>query len=152
MKKTKLTTSKPKPISHPPPINYDQENIEEYEPEEDGTGYQPNNIVPSYEESGGGESVKVACRLRPMINLEKSRGDENCVKSINSTSVQFVHKGNMRQYRFNYVLDDSTSQSEVFMNTNVKEMIISAMEGYSATIFAYGQTGSGKTYTYRFIT
>lgn len=27
------------------------------------------------------------------------------------------------------------------------ELINSALEGYSATIFAYGQTGSGKTFT-----
>jgi len=26
-------------------------------------------------------------------------------------------------------------------------LIISALDGYAATIFAYGQTGSGKTYT-----
>jgi len=29
----------------------------------------------------------------------------------------------------------------------VTELLQSALEGYSATIFAYGQTGSGKTYT-----
>ena len=29
----------------------------------------------------------------------------------------------------------------------VNELIDSALDGYSATIFAYGQTGSGKTYT-----
>ena len=29
----------------------------------------------------------------------------------------------------------------------VNELIDSALQGYSATIFAYGQTGSGKTYT-----
>jgi hypothetical protein len=28
-----------------------------------------------------------------------------------------------------------------------QDLIVSALEGYSATIFAYGQTGSGKTYT-----
>jgi hypothetical protein len=29
----------------------------------------------------------------------------------------------------------------------VNELIDSALEGYSSTIFAYGQTGSGKTFT-----
>jgi hypothetical protein len=29
----------------------------------------------------------------------------------------------------------------------VSDLIRSAMEGYSATVFAYGQTSSGKTYT-----
>ena len=30
---------------------------------------------------------------------------------------------------------------------SVHELILAALDGYSATIFAYGQTGSGKTYT-----
>ena len=36
---------------------------------------------------------------------------------------------------------------EVFQKCGVNELIDSALEGYSATIFAYGQTGSGKTFT-----
>ena len=35
----------------------------------------------------------------------------------------------------------------MFSTCNVNELIDSALDGYSATIFAYGQTGSGKTYT-----
>jgi kinesin family member 12 len=35
----------------------------------------------------------------------------------------------------------------VFHACGVSELIDSALEGYSATMFAYGQTGSGKTYT-----
>jgi kinesin family protein 12 len=30
---------------------------------------------------------------------------------------------------------------------SLQELIDSALDGYSATIFAYGQTGSGKTFT-----
>ena len=40
------------------------------------------------EEFLGGESVKVALRIRPMNNLEKSRGDEYCVKVVNENSIQ----------------------------------------------------------------
>jgi len=36
---------------------------------------------------------------------------------------------------------------KVFSKSKVNELIDSALDGYSATIFAYGQTGSGKTYT-----
>lgn len=50
-------------------------------------------------------------------------------------------------YRFNTVLNEETTQDQVFENCNVGDLIDSAMEGYSATIFAYGQTGSGKTYS-----
>jgi len=45
------------------------------------------------------------------------------------------------------VLDESVRQGDVFSSCRVNEMINSALDGYSATIFAYGQTGSGKTYT-----
>jgi hypothetical protein len=38
-----------------------------------------NSIPQSGEEFTGGESVKVALRIRPMNNLERSRGDEYCV-------------------------------------------------------------------------
>lgn len=44
-------------------------------------------------------------------------------------------------------MEEKTSQPECFLNCNVGEMLESALDGYSATIFAYGQTGSGKTYT-----
>ncbi len=40
----------------------------------------------------GGESVKVALRIRPMSQLELSRGDEYCVKVLNDRSVQLSHK------------------------------------------------------------
>jgi len=45
------------------------------------------------------------------------------------------------------VLSEDTTQDQVFERCNISDLIDSAMEGYSATIFAYGQTGSGKTYS-----
>jgi Cdc6-like AAA superfamily ATPase len=36
---------------------------------------------------------------------------------------------------------------EVFSACGVNEILDSALDGYSATVFAYGQTGSGKTFT-----
>jgi hypothetical protein len=33
----------------------------------------------------GGESVKVAVRIRPMNALELSRGDEQCIKSLSDS-------------------------------------------------------------------
>lgn len=38
----------------------------------------------------------------------------------------------------------------MFHRSGICELIDSALDGYSATVFAYGQTGSGKTYTYAF--
>ena len=45
------------------------------------------------------------------------------------------------------MLNEGTRQHDVFSCCSVNELIDSALDGYSATIFAYGQTGSGKTYT-----
>jgi kinesin family protein 12 len=44
-------------------------------------------------------------------------------------------------------MGEESSQIEVFNDCQINEMVDSALEGYSATIFAYGQTGSGKTYS-----
>lgn len=45
------------------------------------------------------------------------------------------------------MLGEEQTQKSVFEQCRIEELIDSAMEGYSATVFAYGQTGSGKTYT-----
>ena len=52
-----------------------------------------------------------------------------------------------KQFTFNAVLNENTRQHDVFSCCSVNDLIDSALDGYSATIFAYGQTGSGKTYT-----
>lgn len=48
-------------------------------------------------------------------------------------------------YEFDHVFSPSSSQLQVF--DEVKGLVTSVLDGYSACIFAYGQTGSGKTYT-----
>ena len=44
-------------------------------------------------------------------------------------------------------MNEDNLQDNVFDKCGVHELIESALDGYSATVFAYGQTGSGKTYT-----
>lgn len=55
---------------------------------------------------------------------------------------------NFSKHNFNFdqVYDDESSQEEIYSNT-ARLSVISALEGYNATIMAYGQTGTGKTYT-----
>lgn len=55
--------------------------------------------------------------------------------------------GTAKQFNFNSVLDSDARQKDVFRHCGVADLLNSALDGYSATIFAYGQTGSGKTYT-----
>jgi kinesin family member 12 len=43
-----------------------------------------------------------------------------------------------KQFKFNAVLGEQARQAEVFQSCGVHELINSALEGYSATIFAYG--------------
>lgn len=51
-----------------------------------------------------------------------------------------------KQYGFDYVFDENTSQVEIFNNTT-KYLCKDVLNGYNSTVFAYGQTGAGKTFT-----
>ena len=49
-----------------------------------------------------------------------------------------------------YTLDrvyGPTSKTSTLYETSVKPVVLSAMEGYHASVFAYGQTSTGKTFT-----
>eukprot|EP00249_Psilotum_nudum_P004000 c17521_g1_i1 orf=388-2586(-) len=54
-------------------------------------------------------------------------------------------KEQRRTFNFNKVFGPSTSQEDVFLDT--QPLIRSVLDGYNVCIFAYGQTGSGKTHT-----
>lgn len=98
-------------------------------------------------DDGAGEFVQVVCRIRPLLQFELSRGDDYCIKAIDSQHLQLIKGATVKAFRFNRVVDETASQSDVFHQCNVAKLINSALEGYSTTMFAYGQTGSGKTYT-----
>jgi hypothetical protein len=40
----------------------------------------------------GGENVKVAVRIRPLLPFESNRGDESCTKVIDDKNVQIHNK------------------------------------------------------------
>ena len=107
--------------------------------------YDPNNITNS--QIIGGERVKVAMRIRPLMPHETARNDHSIVQVVVDSHIHLNLKGGSKQFRFNAVLNENTSQQEVFSKCGVNELIDSALEGYATTILAYGQTGSGKTYT-----
>ena len=96
-----------------------------------------------------GERVKVAVRCRPMQPHETQRNDDAVVQCVDATTLVLKQAGGQqpKQFTFNAVLNEGTRQGDVFNCCSVNELIDSALDGYSATIFAYGQTGSGKTYT-----
>jgi hypothetical protein len=94
-----------------------------------------------------GENIKVCLRIRPLNVSEKGRNDTKSLTIMNDTQVLFTSKQLRRNYTFNLVFDETSSQEDIFYHCSINKLIDSAMDGYSVTIFAYGQTGSGKTYT-----
>jgi len=57
----------------------------------------------------GGERVRVALRLRPMMPHELARDDASVVSVPDNTHLQMNLKAGPKQFRFNAVLPDSTS-------------------------------------------
>ena len=55
------------------------------------------------------------------------------------------HQQNQWGFQFEKVLTNA-SQDVVF-NLSAKEILTSALDGYSGCIMCYGQTGAGKTFT-----
>ncbi|XP_074659817.1 kinesin-like protein KIF27 [Tubulanus polymorphus] len=90
------------------------------------------------------DNVKVAVRVRPLLQREKLAGDQPCVRIVPAHNQLILGKD--RAFTFDYVLNSKCSQEEMY-DRLMNNLISSCFEGYNATVFAYGQTGSGKTYT-----
>ena len=55
------------------------------------------------------------------------------------------HQQNQWGFKFEKVL--SNASQDVVFNLGAKEILTSALEGYSGAVLCYGQTGAGKTFT-----
>jgi Kinesin motor domain len=53
----------------------------------------------------------------------------------------------IRRFKFDNVIDESSDQTEVFEKLKIGEMIDKVLQGFNSTVFAFGLTGSGKTFT-----
>ena len=93
------------------------------------------------------DNVKVAIRVRPLNHRETAEANKKCI-SINQTqnSLSLDAKPEPKVYYYDYVADESESQSKIFEEVG-KPIANSCLSGYNGTIFAYGQTGAGKTFT-----
>ncbi|XP_021514087.1 kinesin-like protein KIF28 [Meriones unguiculatus] len=114
------------------------------------------------------DSVRVAVRVRPFSQREKSSGSQ-CVISMHSQSTTirdpkdrelvrtftfdlayWSHDGFQKGEDGVLIPSDPTSkfagQSDVFHDIG-RGILDSAWRGYNATLLAYGQTGSGKSYS-----
>ena len=96
------------------------------------------------------ECVKVAVRVRPMNNLEKSKNTTMVVdveKDENQIILNNPHKKDQNNtFQYDYVYPPNVSQRLVYDETAFP-IVEAVIQGYNGTIFAYGQTGCGKTFT-----
>ena len=104
------------------------------------------------------EPIKVYIRFRPLSNQEYDQG-EDIMWSLNKTSVSilsedlnsFISDKKLSSnynptFQFDSCFSWDSTNNDIYTRV-AKNLVLSALEGYNATIFAYGQTGSGKTYT-----
>ncbi|XP_061432482.1 kinesin heavy chain-like [Lethenteron reissneri] len=87
-------------------------------------------------------SIKVMCRIRPLNESEKVRGDKFIPKFQGDDTLSIAGK----PYIFDRVFPPNTTQEQVY-NACARQIVKDVLEGYNGTIFAYGQTSSGKTHT-----
>lgn len=93
-------------------------------------------------------SVKVAVRIRPLVESEMNRGCQSIVRKTPTQPQVIVDAGtkSKEMFTFNYAFAPEDTQEMIYDNA-VKSMVMKLFAGYNVTILAYGQTGSGKTHT-----
>jgi hypothetical protein len=65
------------------------------------------------------ENIKVCIRIRPLNITETGRGDSKCVDISNNNQVVFQNKTLHRNYGFNNVFNESTTQEDLFTGSHL---------------------------------
>ena len=92
------------------------------------------------------ENIKVSIRIRPKIETEYSQ-NSNLITTIgNSIIISLKNSKEIKQFSFDYIANEDTTQSEIFINCG-KEICDKVLNGINGSILVYGQTSAGKTYT-----
>lgn len=125
---------------------------------------EPESISSSDDKSSSSSpssNIRVVTRIRPLSKQERriSSASLSCLPG-KQPLVQVVSNGenhakenqttsnNKRWFEFDAVLDESTTQRQVYERSGAERAVtVDLFRGYNTTILAYGQTGSGKTYT-----
>ncbi|XP_011173030.1 chromosome-associated kinesin KIF4 isoform X2 [Solenopsis invicta] len=91
------------------------------------------------------DTVRVALRIRPLVESELEKGCQVCLEAIpGEPQVRICNTD--KAFTYNYVFPSYVGQED-FYNTAVKRLVDNIFQGYNVTILAYGQTGSGKTHS-----
>ncbi|KAJ9537874.1 hypothetical protein OSB04_030607 [Centaurea solstitialis] len=101
--------------------------------------------VDSVPKSGGGDSISVTIRFRPLSERECQRGDEIAWYADGGKLVRNEYNP-VTSYAFDRVFGSSAVTQEVY-DVAARPVVKAAMEGVNGTVFAYGVTSSGKTHT-----
>ena len=89
------------------------------------------------------DSVRVACRFRPINQRERDEGQSDVVVEILGGGTQVKYRGKKTQsFSFDRAFKPNASQQEVFDHTGAP-LVDQVLQGINCTLFAYGQTGSG---------
>ncbi|XP_071736749.1 kinesin-like protein KIN-7D, mitochondrial [Rutidosis leptorrhynchoides] len=94
---------------------------------------------------GGGDSISVTIRFRPLSEREYQRGDEVAWYADGDKLVRNEYNP-ATSYAFDKVFGSYAETQEVY-EVAAGPVIRAAMEGINGTVFAYGVTSSGKTHT-----
>jgi Kinesin motor domain len=100
------------------------------------------------------ENVLVSVRVRPLSDVELKRSEQHIWDvlpgPLGSVKLSDEWKERLRKTGAGeYVYDNvfAGSENQGIYSATVADLVRTAMEGYSGTVFAYGQTASGKTYS-----
>ncbi|KAI6218650.1 Kinesin-like protein [Aphelenchoides fujianensis] len=100
---------------------------------------------------GGGETIRVIVRCRPMSAQEIAQGHRCAVTVDSSRGVIEVRNPAEadqppKSFTFDSVYGPDSKQMDLYYES-FRDLVDSVLNGFNGTIFAYGQTGSGKTHT-----
>lgn len=102
----------------------------------------------AYGSLGGGDSVRVCARIRPLNRAEELNSKVCVAIRPNDTDSLELHTSEQDTcpFTFSRVFGPDASQDAIYRDVG-EPMIRDVLDGYNGCIFVYGQTGSGKTFT-----
>lgn len=93
------------------------------------------------------DAVRVAVRIRPLLEREKSSDEREVVRVDGPRVVVGADGSEGHSFTATPCFPPTASQRDVYRTCGVRGLLTGLINGLSGTLFAYGQTGSGKTYT-----